>query len=228
MDDPALEAARHEAALEGLVRINTLSATARTLWPPILDLARQLRLSRLRVLDVATGAGDIPLTLWRNSQRSDLALEIHGVDVSERALEFARRRAEESRADIEFSRLDVVADNLPPGFDVIVSSLFLHHLTDKQARALLAKMGRAAEHMVLVSDLRRSRPGLVMAYLAGRLLTRSDVVRVDAARSVRAAFSLQEVRGLARAAGLDGATVQRKWPCRFLLAWRRPHLRNDE
>jgi len=184
-------------------------------------LARQLGRQQLRVLDVATGAGDVPVRLWRMARRAGLHLEIHGVDVSPRAVEFAAGRAAAEQAAIHFSVLDVLADPLPGGFDVVTCSLFLHHLADEQAVLLLQAMAKAVNRLVLVSDLRRSAVGLALAHLAAWTLTESDVVRVDGARSVRAAFTVQEAAALARAAGLKGAIVERHRPVRFLLSWKR-------
>ena len=73
----------------------------------------------MRVLDVATGAGDIPLALWRKSQRTGLKLEIRGIDISERALDFARQKAEASGAKIEFSCVDALEEELPAGYDAM-------------------------------------------------------------------------------------------------------------
>ena len=221
MDDPALEAQRHHAALRGLSTINLLSGSARTVWRPIARLARELGRERLRVLDVATGAGDIPLALWRKSQRTGLKLEIRGIDISERALDFARQKADASGAKIEFSCVDALEVELPAGYDAIVSSLFLHHLANEQAGRLLGTMARSTNHLLLVNDLRRSFGGWLLAHAAVRVLTRSDVARVDGPRSVRAAFSIPEIRDLALAAGMRDATVSPRWPCRFLLSWRK-------
>jgi hypothetical protein len=52
-------------------------------------------------------------------------------------------------------------------------------------------------------------------------LSRSPVVRHDGPVSVAAAFSLAEARMLAQRAGLYGASLVRRWPCRFLLSWSR-------
>lgn len=221
MDDPALTPTAHEAALRGLARLNGLSGSAAILWPPIAALARQLG-RPLRVLDVASGAGDVPLRLWRRAERQGLPLEIHGVDISPRAVAHARQRAERWRAPVCFAPLDVLAEPLPTGFDVVTSSLFLHHLKPADAAALLCRMADVAEHLVLVNDLRRSKPGLALARCAAWLFTRSPVVHVDAPRSVRAAFSLREAEQLAAEAGLARATVARRWPFRFLLKWERP------
>jgi 2-polyprenyl-3-methyl-5-hydroxy-6-metoxy-1,4-benzoquinol methylase len=221
MDDPALDRQRHFAALRGLARLNGLSGSARTVWKPIAQLARQLKVDRLRVLDVATGAGDLPLRLWHKARRANLHLDLHGVDISPQALEFARQRADSEGAAIGFSQLDVLNAGLPRGYDVVVSSLFFHHLGNPRAASLLRGMADAANHLVLVNDLRRSAAGWMLAYAASRLFTASEVVRTDAVLSAKAALTIDEMRTLASEAGLKDAIVQRRWPCRFLLTWRR-------
>jgi 2-polyprenyl-3-methyl-5-hydroxy-6-metoxy-1,4-benzoquinol methylase len=222
MDDPALDRQRHFAALSGLARLNGLSASANILWKPIVQLARQRNVDRLRVLDVATGAGDLPLRLWRMARRANLQLDLHGVDISPIALEFARQRAQTEGAAIEFSQLDVLNSELPQDYDVVISSLFFHHLDNHHASSLLRGMADAASHLVLVNDLRRSLGGLLLAHAAARLFTTSDVVRTDAPLSVKAAMTTREMRELAIGVGLEGVSVHRRWPCRFLLTWKRP------
>ena len=221
MDDPVLDGDRHEAALRGLSRLNYLSGSARTLWPPLAALARQLGRRQLRMLDVASGGGDVPVRLWHKGRRAGLHLEIHGVDVSPRAVEFATGQAAAEQAAINFSVLDVLADPLPRGFDAVTCSLFLHHLSEEQGVLLLQAMAKATQHLVLVNDLRRSAAGLALTHLAAWTLSGSDVVRVDGARSVRAALTVREATAMAQAAGLKGAIVQRRWPVRFLLSWRK-------
>jgi len=219
MDDPQLDQARHYQALRGLARINLLSASAGILWKPVARLARRQSGQPLRVLDIATGGGDIPIQLWRRSQKAGIPLEITGVDISPQALEFARTAADKAGADVTFEHRDVLADGMPAGYDIITASLFLHHLTAAQAVQLMRDASQAARKMVLINDLKRSRTGLLLAHVASRLFTRSDVVKTDAVLSVKAAFTLQEARDLAEQAGLNDAEFTRQWPQRFLLEW---------
>src|SRR5262249_54165275 len=125
-------------------------------------------------------------------------------------------------ADVRFFVHDALHGPPLDGYDVLMCSLFLHHLDDAAARALLERMGREAARLVLVNDLVRGWPGLVLAQVGTRLLSRSAVVRVDGPRSVRAAFTRAELKALAEEAGLRGATVSWRWPWRMLLTWRRP------
>ena len=83
-------------------------------------------------------------------------------------------------------------------------------------------MAAATRHLVLVNDLARSRFNYCAVWAACRMLSRSPVVRFDGPASVRSAFTPKEALALAERAGLTGATVRGKFPCRYLLSWRRP------
>ncbi len=221
MDDPAIATERLHGALTGLTRINFVSDSARIVWSPIARLARKLNVDRLRVLDIATGAGDVPRALWRKARRAGLNLEIRGIDFSPRSVEFARQRAAATKTPIKFECRNALTDDLPTDYDVVISSLFLHHLTNEDALKFLGRMAAAARRLVLVSDLRRCRLGLGLAYVVSRVITRCDVVHVDAVRSVRAAFTTTELQQMATQAGLAAAPVARCWPARMLLTWDR-------
>ena len=97
MDRPDLEPDLHRQALRGLATLNFLSRSVGILWPRIYRLAR--RLGRpVRILDLATGGGDVPLKLWRRAQEAGVQVDILGIDISPIALEVAQARAERAGA----------------------------------------------------------------------------------------------------------------------------------
>ena len=219
MDQPDLDEQQHARALEGLATLNVLSRSGRILWAELRSLARRQG-TPLRVLDVASGGGDVPLDLAQRAQRQGVRLQIDGCDVSPFAVRFAQQRTAQ-RTDVQFFEHDVLRDPLPGGYDAVTCSLFLHHLSEAEAVRLLSALAGAGR-LVLVNDLCRSRTGYVLVWSACRLLTRSRVVHVDGPRSVEAAFTPAELRTLAERSGLSGATVSRRWPQRMLLKWERP------
>lgn len=219
MDDPNIPPELHAAALAGLRTLNTISRSTVALWGPLRRLAR--RLDRpLRVLDVACGAGDALVGLAGAARREGVPLRGRGVDLSDFALGCARtyHAKREPGAGLEWERADALAGPLPAGFDAVVSTLFLHHLDEGDGRTLLARMGEAAGSLVLVNDLIRSRASYAAVWLAS-WATRSPVVRVDGPLSVRAAYTVPELRRLARSAGLSDARIAVSWPARMQLEW---------
>lgn len=220
MDDPNLDPRAHAKALRGLARINFVSNSAGILWGPIRDLS--LDHSRtLVVLDVATGSGDLPIALARRARKAGIDLHLEACDISAVALAHARASAERAGVSITLHQLNALTDPVPHA-DVVLCSLFLHHLAEESASRLLMVMKNAARRMVVVNDLERSRLGWWLAWIGVRLLTRSRIVHVDGPRSVEGAFTLSEAVKLASSAGLTPIRTSRHWPCRYRLVWRRP------
>lgn len=223
MDEPALDANAHRRALFGLRRINHVSRTASQIGRPIARLARKTSGRPLRVLDLACGGGDVLIACARRFRSLRLNVELHGVDRSETAIQIARQLAQQARLEgVQFSRLDVLRDAIPRDYDVVMSTLFLHHLAEPDAGRLLQGMAEAARQAVLVDDLLRSRSAFGMAWIACRVLTRSPIVRMDGPLSVRAAFTLDELHRMFDRAGLANATYERHWPARVLIQWSKP------
>ncbi len=233
MDAEDLDPVRHVQALRALARVNRVSLVAARVWREVLHLSRgsRDRSSRgrrdrkehrpLRILDVACGGGDVMVDVARRAQRASLPLVVHGCDLSPVALEHARSEAGRRGVAAEFFARDVLADGLPGGYDLVCSSLFHHHLSREDAVELLRGMAEAGRR-VLVQDLLRGSLGYLVAWSGLRLLSRSEVAHVDGPRSVRAAFTLPEVRAMAAEAGYVGAVIRRGWPERFILRWRGP------
>ena len=222
MDQPGLDEREHRTALRALARLNRLSGSVASLWQPIRTIARQQR-RPMRVLDVACGGGDVTIALQRRAQVSGLPICFAGCDINELAIQQAQWTAATTDLSMRFFTADAhrLTETLSPGsYSVAICNLFLHHLTHEDAVQLLQTMRHVARH-VIVDDLSRSHLGWCAATVVTRMVTRSPIVHVDGPRSVRAAFTADEARQLAKQAGLDGAVVTRHWPFRWRLCWSR-------
>ena len=223
MDQPDLDVRRHIHALDALGRANAVSRTAAAIWPSIRAVSQEATERPLRVLDIACGGGQLLLSLARRAMRERMNFEWVGWDRSQVAIDYARTLALRGGGQrVEFELADAFCDPIPPGIDVVVCTLFLHHLTEADAAVLLRRMRKAAGAAVVVSDLRRTLLGTAFTWVGCQILSRSQVFRVDGMRSVAAAFTTDEARDLAAVAGLTGARVREIWPQRWLLTWRKP------
>lgn len=220
MDQPGLDEQDHAQALRGLARVNRFSRSAAIFWPTLRAMANSSR--PLRVLDVACGGGDVTVALAQLARRNNVLLSMSGCDISDTALRIAEQRALNVGVPVEFFQQDVFTEPLSARFDVVISSLFLHHLDEAEAVRLLQSMSQAAEQAVLINDLVRSRAGYWLAVIGTRLLSRSKIVHVDGPLSVAGAFTPGEALRLCEQAGLHGTTISRHWPQRMLLTWRQP------
>jgi release factor glutamine methyltransferase len=76
---------------------------------------------RIRILDIGTGSGCIPLALKKNLPDA----EVFAIDISEKALKTAQMNAELNHLDVSFSNLDILKEktnNSLGEFDIIVSN----------------------------------------------------------------------------------------------------------
>lgn len=224
MDGAGLDRDLHLSALDALARINRVSLTVARAWKEVERLAAE-GARPVRVLDVACGGGDVLIDLARRARSRRVEVDLLGCDASPTALERAAARARDRAGDevpgaasLRFERRDVLEGPLPPEQDLVLCSLFLHHLSRAQAVALLRAMA-AITRVLLVQDLRRTRLGYALAWLGLHTLTRSEVARRDGLVSVRAAFTLEEADDLVREVGLAGAELRTCWPQRFSLRW---------
>jgi 2-polyprenyl-3-methyl-5-hydroxy-6-metoxy-1,4-benzoquinol methylase len=220
MDDPALDVASHREALAGLARINRFSGSVSVLWPDLLALSKSIPDRPLRILDVATGSGDVPAAIVERAEREGVKVEVLGVDVSPIAIAEAEVRVELGKySNLRFQVLDVLKQRLPDGYDAVTCSLFLHHLDEADTVRLLSSMKAAAGRLVLVNDLVRSRANYLQVWFASHVLSSSRVVHTDGPRSVRSAYTIEEMRSMAEQAGMSNAVVEPRFPCRMLLKW---------
>lgn len=223
MDDPDLDADQHHDALAGLRRLNRWSRSGAILWSELRRLAEEVSPRPLRILDIATGGGDMVVDVAKRAQSAGVAVQVDGCDISSQAIQYAQQFAEQHNpGQHRFFVANALTGDLPEEYDVLMSSLFLHHLDSDDAVTLMRQMSRACRRAILINDLRRTRFGYVLAVAACRLLTRSPIVHVDGPLSVRAAWSDSEVRQLAEEAGLNQPQLSHHWPQRFLLSWRKP------
>lgn len=194
-------------------RVNSMlggTSTILRLLPQLLNDVPDGR--TVTILDLATGSGDIPLAVARWAERNGRPVRITASDYAEHVLALAREEIGD-HPNIEIAHLDARDVALPhKSFDIVLCSLSLHHFPQHEAVQVLREMDRLARHGLILNDLRRSRLGYVVAWIAARITTRNRLTRNDAPLSVRRAYTPDELSDLLREAGIDGAKIStRPW-----------------
>jgi len=160
-----------------------------------------------RILDLGTGTAAIPIEMIR--RRPDA--QIVGLDLAESMLVVAREKARVAgiAASLDLRAGDVKATGLAPAtFDLVMSNSTAHHLPDPLAMfreiARLTRPGGA----ILVRDLFRPETAALATATVERVAPndspRQKQLFLD---SLNAALTVDEVRALARDAGLEGTRI---------------------
>ena len=161
--------------------------------------------AEISILDVGTGAADIPLALIARGRAGGRLVRVTGVDDRPEVLEAATLADPRVTATGELALHVADGRSLPypdASFDIVHASLLVHHLEPEGAHRMLAEMARVARLGVVVNDLVRGRRTLLGAWVLSRIATRNRLTRNDAPLSVRRAYSVTELTALMAAAGL--------------------------
>jgi 2-polyprenyl-3-methyl-5-hydroxy-6-metoxy-1,4-benzoquinol methylase len=155
---------------------------------------------KLRVVDLATGSGDIPRLIVDYARKISATVEIDALDRQPATLEIARGLSADY-PEISYREVNILEWKSIEAYDITLCTLALHHFSDEDATRVLRKCREVSKRFVLVSDLRRSFSLIAGVYLLTALIFREPMTRYDARLSSIRAFSFPEMRDLAVHAG---------------------------
>jgi 2-polyprenyl-3-methyl-5-hydroxy-6-metoxy-1,4-benzoquinol methylase len=155
---------------------------------------------KLRILDLATGSGDIPRLVVDFARKVGATVEVDAVDFQASTIEIARQLSADF-PEIHYHCADIHEFGEDASYDIVLFSLALHHFSADQAVQLLRRCRELSRGSVLVADLRRGWLAKLGVDLLTTLIFRQAMTRNDARVSAERAFSFGELDGLARAAG---------------------------
>jgi len=153
-----------------------------------------------RILDLATGSGDIPRLVVEFARTIGAKVEIDAVDFQPSTIEIARHLSG-GFPEIRYHCADILQFGQERSYEIVLCSLALHHFSEDKAVALLRRCRALSQGKVLVSDLCRGWLAKAGVDLLTATFFREPMTRNDARASAARAFSFQELDRLAREAG---------------------------
>ncbi len=153
-----------------------------------------------RVLDLATGSGDIPRLVVDYARKIGASVRVDAIDQQSSTLEIARGLSADY-PEIDFKQGDALSFGQEAEYDIVLSSLVLHHFEETAAVRMLERCRHLSRGFVLVSDLRRGFLATVGVYFLTALIYRDPMTKADGRLSAARAFSFREFASLAERAG---------------------------
>lgn len=204
LDDPAADPALVRAQLGDLTVLNRWFGGAAAVTGVLLPLLPRAG-SVCTLLDVGTGAGDIPRAVTRAAARRGVRVVAIGLDRLPSAAQVARNEGLPMIIG-EGAALPVGSKSV----DFVVASQVLHHLDANVAARWIAELDRVARCAVVISDLRRSWLAMAALWAVSFMLRLHPTTRHDGVLSLRRGYTASELKTL-----LGTAAVK-------ALVWRRP------
>jgi SAM-dependent methyltransferase len=220
MDTEPLDYEEFRAVLVDLARVNRLTIAHRPTLA-FLDRLAAAGLPKgrpLEIVDVGSGYGDLLRAIGLWASRRGIAVSLTGVDLNPWSAR-AATEATPAGQPVTWVTADAFAYAPPHGIDVVVSSLFTHHLPDRLVAQFLAWMDQHARVGWFINDLHRHPVPYYFFRTWSRLAHWHRFIRHDGPVSIARAFDPADWRRLLAQAQVDPATVaiRRRFPFRLTL-----------
>ena len=217
LDDPAAEPAAVRQSLINIARANRWfggwEAVRHGLARVLSGIPRDAR-TTLSLLDIGTGAGDLPRLAVHWAARRGVRLQAIGLERHPAAARLAQQGGLTT-----FVGDGAALPMADKSVDLLLLSQVLHHFAPESIVRLLRECSRVARLGVIVADLRQSPLAAFGWRFTGPLLRFDRHTVADGITSLKRGFTVQSLRGLLDAAGVP-ALVTTHRGVRIVAAWR--------
>lgn len=214
MDKADLDAKLLHENLSEIIIINRFTGGTSLTWKGIKKLIGNNK-EEVSIADIGSGAGDLIKFL---SSKKNTNFKLYGIDIQKEAINFAKQKYPEINEKVNWMTGDYNTF-FDKGFkaDIIVASLFCHHLDDEEMLSFLKKAYSAANTGIVINDLHRSPIAYYSIKFITQIFSRSPFSRNDAPLSVLRAFKSKEIEKLLQKAGIKNYTISWEWAFRYLI-----------
>ena len=170
----------------------------------------------LHIVDVGCGGGDMLRHVERWAAHRKIAVRLTGIDLNPYAARAAREFTS-TASNIEWITGDAFSYAPPLGIDVVLSSLFTHHLSEPEIIHFLTWMESVARRGWFISDLCREPGPYYLFRILAKVARWHRFVQHDGPVSFRRAFRERDWERLRAAAGIQSAAVEvvRRFPAKL-------------
>lgn len=221
IDGNELSFEEYRQTLQQIASLNQMTSSYQIVIRAIQKHARLNLGSPLRVLDVGFGYGDTLRSLAMWSEQSGVAVDLSGIDLHPWAKEVAEQ-VTPRKFRIRYTTGNIFDRSLirSGAYDVILSSLVTHHLSDRKVVKFIEWMSSEAKRLWIISDLHRHPIPFYCIRWFTQAWSYNRIIQNDAPLSVARSFRSSDWYAYLREAGVpsDCVDIRWRWPFRICLS----------
>ncbi|MFL5744016.1 MAG: methyltransferase domain-containing protein [Niastella sp.] len=183
------------------ITINGVAALMRTREP-------------ITICEIGCGGGDNLVAIKKWCDKRSIPVAFIGIDINPHCIEVAAKRLLSNIQLISSDYKDVELETPP---DIIFSSLFCHHFSDREMVKQLQWMKTNARIGFFINDLHRHKAAYYSIKILTNLFSKSYLVKHDAPLSVARGFTKDEWIQFFSIAGISDFSIEWKWAFRWLI-----------
>ncbi|WP_299519751.1 methyltransferase domain-containing protein [Winogradskyella sp.] len=165
------------------------------------------------IIDLGCGHGDILRLVADYGRENNYTFKLMGIDANQDTIDYAKELSEEYE-EITFKALDIFSNEFQKlDYDIALSTLFLHHFTEKEILSLLRTISNSADLGIVVNDLHRSNVAYTLFKLLSLTISNPMIVQ-DGLTSILRAFKRKELESFSDQLQLK-SEVHWKWAFRY-------------
>lgn len=193
-------------------------------YRPVLHWLDSLKLDDargpIRILDVGCGHGDLLRRMERWAEDRGIALNLAGCDINPDAVAIAAEGSGGNAGEVEWIASNVFSLDSRRSDDLVVSSLFTHHLSESDIVRFLRWMEQHARVGWFINDLSRAPIPYWLLKAFSKVAGLHRFVQNDGPVSIRRAFVPEDWRRMCAAAGLgeNDVTIEAWTPARLCVS----------
>ena len=170
----------------------------------------------VKVCEIGCGGGDNLNVIYNFCQKNKIDASVTGIDINNECIVFAKENSKIENVNFIVSDYKKITfENEKP--DIIFSSLFCHHFTEKELIEMMGWMKENSNIGFFINDLHRHLVDYHFIKSVTALFSKSYLVKNDAPISVLRGFKKIEWTEILNKAGVSNYLIKWKWAFRYLI-----------
>lgn len=227
MDDPNIAEEMLTYVLEDINRANLLLNGNKPTLSAVNKLIRDGIRKSYTILDVGCGDGTLLREVARWARRNNHSVICIGIDLSENALNVARKKSADF-PEIRYAQQDVLDATFAANFecDILLCTLTMHHLYNEDIPKFLERFTKLARTGVIINDLQRSLFAYYLFKVFSAIFIKTKIAKHDGLLSIKSGFTKKELKRFSSNLKNVHHQIRWKWAFRYIWVMRTHRLTN--